>query len=125
MGLPNATSIQQEMDALYGPFKSAATYARGEKVVQAKLKQQRGLARKNGERLQCLLLNLDFSNLPTIVNGTSDDNELARPSFQCTFQKGKDTSVMEESRVYTIYKKLFNKRTGEKGIGTGESTMKT
>ncbi len=26
MGLPNATSVQQEMDALYGPFKSA-TYA--------------------------------------------------------------------------------------------------
>ena len=38
MGLPNATSVQQEMDALYGPFKSA-TYARGEKVVHAKLKQ--------------------------------------------------------------------------------------
>jgi hypothetical protein len=36
MGLPNATSVQQEMDALlYGPFKSS-TYARGEKVVQAK-----------------------------------------------------------------------------------------
>jgi hypothetical protein len=34
MGLPNVTSVQQEMEALYGPFKSA-TYARGEKVVQA------------------------------------------------------------------------------------------
>ena len=39
MGLPNATSVQQEMDALYGPFKSA-TYARGEKVVQAKLRMR-------------------------------------------------------------------------------------
>jgi hypothetical protein len=38
MGLPNATSVQQEMDALYGPFKSA-TYSRGEKVVQEKLKE--------------------------------------------------------------------------------------
>ena len=47
MGLPNATSVQQDMTALYRPFKSA-TYARGEKVVQAKLKQ-RGLARRNGE----------------------------------------------------------------------------
>ena len=36
MGLPNATSVQQEMDTLYGPFKSV-TYARGEKVVQEKL----------------------------------------------------------------------------------------
>jgi hypothetical protein len=37
MGLPNATSVQQEMDALYGPFKSS-TYARGEKVEQHKLR---------------------------------------------------------------------------------------
>ncbi|KAI2492854.1 hypothetical protein MHU86_21695 [Fragilaria crotonensis] len=32
MGLPNATSVQQEMDALYGAFKSA-TYARGEVIL--------------------------------------------------------------------------------------------
>ena len=37
LGLPNATSVQQEMDALHGPFKSA-TYARGEKIAQQKLK---------------------------------------------------------------------------------------
>jgi hypothetical protein len=86
MGLPNATSVQQEMDALYGPFKSA-TYARGEKVVQAKLKQ-RGLARKNGDRLQSAVLNLDFSNLPTIVNGTSDDEAQDRP-FNAHFKKEK------------------------------------
>jgi hypothetical protein len=48
MGLPNATSVQQEMDALYGPFK-LATYACGEKVVQEKLREQ-GLARRNGEQ---------------------------------------------------------------------------
>jgi hypothetical protein len=86
MGLPNATSVQQEMDVLYGPFKSA-TYARGEKVVQAKLKQ-RGLARKNGERLKCTVLNLDFGDLPTIVNGTSDDEERDRP-FNAHFTKEK------------------------------------
>ncbi len=40
MGLPNATSVQQEIDALYGPFKSA-TYAQGERVVQEKLKAGR------------------------------------------------------------------------------------
>ena len=70
MGLPNASSVQQEMDALYGPFKSA-TYARGEQVVQEKLRV-RGLARRNGERLPCAVLNLDFADLPTIVNGTAD-----------------------------------------------------
>ncbi|KAI2491856.1 hypothetical protein MHU86_22709 [Fragilaria crotonensis] len=86
MGLPNATSIQQEMDALYGPFKSA-TYARGEKVVQAKLKQQ-GLARRSGKHLQSSVLNLDFNDLPTIVNGTSDDDERDRP-FNTHFTKEK------------------------------------
>jgi hypothetical protein len=86
MGLPNATSVQQEMDALYGPCKSA-TYARGEKLVQAKLKQ-RGLARKNGEPLQSSVLNLDFNDLPTIVNGTSDDDERDRP-FNAHFTKEK------------------------------------
>ena len=43
MGLPNATNVQQEMGALYGPFKSA-TYRRGEKVIQNKLRDQ-GMAR--------------------------------------------------------------------------------
>jgi hypothetical protein len=86
LGLPNATSVQQEMDALYGPFKSA-TYARGEKVVQEKLKQ-RGLARRNGERLPCAVLNLDFGDLPTIVNGTPDDSDGDRP-FKTHFTKEK------------------------------------
>ena len=67
MGLPNATSVQQELDQLYGPFKSAA-YARGEKVVQTKLKSQ-GIARGNGEHQEAAALSLDFSNLATIVNG--------------------------------------------------------
>ena len=41
MGLPNATSVNQEMDALYGPFKSA-TYARGEIILTQRLRT-RGL----------------------------------------------------------------------------------
>jgi hypothetical protein len=86
MGLPNATSVQQEMDALYGPFKSA-TYARGEKVVQEKLRQ-RGLARRNGERLPKAVLNLDFADLPTIVNGTVVDVGSDRP-FDTYFTKEK------------------------------------
>lgn len=83
---PNATSVQQEMDALYGPFKSA-TYARGEQVVQEKLRV-RGLARRNGERLPCAVLNLDFSDLPTIVTGTADDINSNRP-FNTHFTKEK------------------------------------
>jgi hypothetical protein len=85
MGLPNATSVQQEMDALYGPFKSA-TYARGEKVVQQKLRS-RGLARRNGQ-IQSAILNLDFSDLSSIVNGMPGDELCNRP-FDCHFSKEK------------------------------------
>jgi hypothetical protein len=86
MGLPNATSVQQEMDALYGPFKSA-TYRRGEKVVQDKLRI-RGLARKNGERIPKAVLNLDFNDLATIVNGKPEDNRCDKP-FDWIFTKEK------------------------------------
>ena len=34
-GLPNSTSVQQEMDALYRPFKSA-TYARSKSMLMEK-----------------------------------------------------------------------------------------
>ena len=86
MGLPNATSVQQEMDALYGPFKSS-TYARGEKVVQHKLRS-RGLARRNGDRVPPAVLNLDFNDLATIVNGQSGDEVSDRP-FNCHFTREK------------------------------------
>ena len=87
LGLPNATSVQQEMDALYGPFKSA-TYSRGEKVVQRKLKE-RGLARRNGQQVvSAAVLNLDFNDLPTIVNGTATDTIADKP-FDLHFTKEK------------------------------------
>ncbi|KAI2500983.1 hypothetical protein MHU86_13457 [Fragilaria crotonensis] len=86
MGLPNATSVQQEMDA-YGPFKSA-TYARGEKVVQEKLRK-RGLARRNGEQPKgATTLNLDFNDFAMIVNGKPEDQLSDRP-FHCHFTKEK------------------------------------
>lgn len=86
MGLPNATSVQQEMDALYSPFKSA-TYARGEKVVQQKLKE-RGLARRNGQQLKAAVLNLDFKDLPVVVNGNESDDIKDKP-FDLHFTKEK------------------------------------
>ena len=86
MGLPNATSVQQEMDALFGPFKSAM-YRRGEKVVQNKLRIQ-GLPRKNGDIVPKAVLNLDFNDLATIVNGKPDDDECDRP-FDLVFTKKK------------------------------------
>ena len=86
MGLPNATSVQQEMDALYGAFKSS-TYARGEKVIQEKLRI-RGLARRNNEVQQGAALNLDFCDLATIVNGVPGNHIKDRP-FDCHFSKEK------------------------------------
>jgi hypothetical protein len=86
MGLPNATSVQQEMDALYGAFKSA-TYARGEKIVQHKLKS-RGRAMRNGEKLKAAVLSLDFSDLATVVNGVDGDVITDRP-FDCNFSRAK------------------------------------
>jgi hypothetical protein len=85
-GLPNATSVQQEMDSLYGPFKSA-TYSCGEKVVQQKLKE-RGLARRNGRQLSSAVLNLNYEDLPTIMNGTVSDAVADKP-FDLHFTKDK------------------------------------
>lgn len=83
MGLPNATSVQQEMDALYGPFKSA-TYARGEDLAAKKLKE-RGIAMRAGEAVTATLT-LDFNDLATIVNGTADDPVEMKP-FDKIFTK--------------------------------------
>ena len=43
-----------------------------------------------------------------------------RPAIQYTFYERQDTTVVvEEGRaVCTVYKKLLNKQTGEKGVGT-------
>ena len=87
LGLPNATSVQQEMDALYGAFKSG-TYACGEKVVQLKLRD-RGIARRNGEPAeQSAFVNLHVGDLATIVNGKPGDDLCDRP-FDCHFTKEK------------------------------------
>jgi hypothetical protein len=78
MGFPYAKSVQQEMDALYRPFKSA-TYACGEKVVQWKLKE-RGIARRSGQQLKApAVLNLDFKDLPIVVNGKETDDIKDKP----------------------------------------------
>jgi hypothetical protein len=76
MGLPNATAVQQEMDDLYGPFKSA-TYARAENVVSEKLKE-RGVARRNGQDVKAIV-SLNFTDLPNIVNGKDGDPINERP----------------------------------------------
>ena len=87
-GLPNSTSVQQEMDALYGPFKSS-TYDRAEHVLMEKIKergqktrQRRGdddgaVPPKKGS--QSTILSLGFDDLATIVNGKEDDDVSMKP----------------------------------------------
>ncbi len=122
LGLPNATSVQQEMDALYGPFKSA-TYSRGEKVIQQKLKE-RGLARRNGQQLSSAVLNLDFGDLPTIVNGTDTDDVNDKP-FDLHFTEDKILWSWAKIGFFSFYKKLFAKQTGEKGAWTTQQGCST
>ena len=87
-GLPNSTSVQQEMDALYGPFKSA-TYARGEAILMEKIKDRgmlRALAAAPGASSS--ILSLGFDDLATIVNGNEND-ELTMKPFDKSFTKEK------------------------------------
>jgi hypothetical protein len=84
--------------------------------VQAKLKQ-RGLARKNGERLQSAVLNLVFSNLPTIVNGTSDDEAQDRP-FNAHFKKEKILWSWRKVGFVSSTRSCLRNKKDEKGVGT-------
>ena len=79
-GLPNATSVQQEMDALYGPFKSA-TYSRGEMVVMRKIKE-RG-ERQGTEDPGPAIVSLGFEDLSTIVDGNDGDDVSMKPFSKC------------------------------------------
>ena len=90
-GLPNATSVQQEMDALYGAFKSA-TYDRGETVLMEKMRA-RGAAARNGNAREAAaaaasILTLGFEDLPVIVNGRTDD-DISMRAFDKFFTKEK------------------------------------
>ena len=86
-GLPNSTSVQQEMDALYGPFKSA-TYARGESILMEKIKDRGRLRATGAAPGASSILSLGFDDLATIVNGNEND-ELSMKPFNKSFTKEK------------------------------------
>jgi hypothetical protein len=95
MGLLNATSVNQEMDALYGSFK-AATYARGEVNLTERM-QLRGLERSaaaaaagNGATAvpTLTLFAMGFEDTSTVVNGNSTDDVSMKP-FTRTFTREK------------------------------------
>jgi hypothetical protein len=110
MGLPNATSVNQEMDALYGVFKSA-TYARGEVILtdRLRLKGLQTTARAaaaaaeeddddnnndeeeegDGEpQSRGVTVSMGFEDLSTVVNGKQGDLLENRP-FDRNFTKAK------------------------------------
>ena len=70
MGLPNATSVNQEMDALYGPFKTA-TYARGESILTEQL------------RLRGLQNSARAAALTTEEEGKDDNNKEVESDEVC------------------------------------------
>ena len=109
-GLPNSTSVQQEMDALYGPFKSA-TYARGESIIMTKIKD-RGLLRATMPAAQgaSSILSLGFDDLATIVNGNEDDDLSMKP-FTKSFTKAKIVKAWEKIGFVPFTRKcLFDKK---------------
>ena len=64
---------------------------------------KQNLNSKNGQCLHCCVLNLNFSNLPTIINGPSNNDEQEDWPFNVHFTKEKiATLVMEERRACTI-----------------------
>jgi hypothetical protein len=107
-------SVQQEMDALYGPLKSS-TYARGEKVVQHKLRS-RGLAQRNGDKLPPAVLNLDFNNLLTIVNGRPKDLARDRP-FDFNFTEEKILWLWAKFGFVPFTRNFLNNKRVRKELG--------
>ncbi len=111
MGLPNATSVNQEMHALYGAFKSS-TYARGEVILTERLrlkdhqytatttaedegddKELPGGERQQdaagaGRRKVVAAVTMGFEDLATVVNGKQDD-EIGMKPFAKNFTKDK------------------------------------
>ena len=100
MGLPNATSVNQEMDALYGAFKSA-TYARGEVILTERMRL-RGLERTAAAAAAATVdganpaappatltaFAMGFEDLATVVDGKDTDDVSMKP-FTRTFTREK------------------------------------
>jgi len=109
-GLPNSTSVQQEMDALYGPFKSA-TYARGEMILIEKIKNRGRMQRATRAAPGASsILSLGFDDLATIVNGKETDVLSMKP-FAKSFTKEKVLRAWEKIGFVPFTRKcLENKK---------------
>jgi hypothetical protein len=131
MGLPNATSVNQEMDALYGAFKSA-TYARGEVILteRLRLKGLRNSARaiateegdddmEEGEQQDAAgghdrsprpaLVAMGFEDLATVVNGEQGD-EIGMKPFAKNFTKEKILASWSKVGFVPLTRKCINSK---------------
>ena len=107
-GLPNATSVQQEMDALYWPFKSAS-YARGEMILIEQIKN-RGMLRPMAAQGPSSILSLGFDDMAIIVNG-KETNLLSMKPFAKSFTKESILSAWQKIGFVPFTRKcLENKR---------------
>ena len=108
MGLPNATSVQQEMDALYGAFKSA-TYARGEIILMEKMRDQaNGRSRMVG-----------FNNLASVVNGRQKMDVSLKP-FDKRLTKESILGLKKKVGLFRIQECVTYKKCVMIGTATGE-----
>jgi hypothetical protein len=82
LGLPNATSVQQEMDVMYQGFKAATYAAWGETLLTRKLmlrgreiEEHRRINRNGatGAAVVSIPLSIGFEDLSIVVNGYDDD----------------------------------------------------
>ena len=114
-GLPNSSSVQQEMDALYWPFKSA-TYDRGEYILMEKMKergQRRGTAMPGAA-----ILSLGFDDLATIVDG-KDDDALSMKPFTKTFTKEKILKAWAKIGLMPFTRKCVHDKKVRHELGQG------
>ena len=81
MGLPNATSVNQEMDVLYGAFKSA-TYARGEIILTQRLRM-RGLHNVLEEQV---VVDNDDEDVPEAGADGIVQQQAVRPPLAMSFE---------------------------------------
>lgn len=123
LGLPNATSVQQEMDIVYQGFKTA-TYARGEALLTRKLMMRaretqaiRILQRQMGQEdndededpQEPRALTIGFDDLSIVVDGVDGDPLELRP-FRKYFTKERIIKSWEKVGFVPFTRKCLSHR---------------
>jgi hypothetical protein len=124
-GLLNSTSVQQEMDALYGSFKSA-TYDRAEHVLMEKIKERgQQVRRRQGDGLlppkgaPSRNLSLGFNDLATIVDGNKDDDLSMKP-FTKNFTREKIVIALAKIGFFPFTRNCLNDKKVRHELGQAD-----